>query len=456
MLNTVSLSSLRDSISSSIELITVLMENTTDDDEREALLTIDEALLQIGTDIDNQELTSRNTAVAALTKKLGKSAAELIAIHQQAVNLKNELDIAQKLISGIEDIIKTVAPTAKKKSGAGTKSAALAASAAAAIAFPEMTAKTEEDAGAPHGIWIWKLGDLDPQYLDILQRCSISRVYLKILDAHSKPSFWKFQCSREIIAQFHSRGIDVWGWGFHYGAADFSEELDAIDSGFKAGITGYVIDMEDAGEIVSRHPAIEALLEAAAKLCPGRLGYTSFGSCALHPQFPWKAFDALCDFAMPQIYYEAFRIGKTDRDTVDACVKAYHDLGLTKPLWPIWSTEPGAKRPASAASLQEFMDEYPGSSIWRAPGADERCEAFNLDYGAHEHIAGEELATSQQLTTPMPLSRVLKTSLVGSDVGALQQNLQNLGFYSGTITNEFDFEHPERIAIVSAAGRGGS
>lgn len=88
----------------------------------------------------------------------------------------------------------------------------------------------------PHGLWIWRLANLQSNYMDLLQRCGIKRVYLKILDGNSKPVFWGFQCSATIVKSFSDHGIEVWGWGFHYGAPDFSDELDGITKGLSFGL----------------------------------------------------------------------------------------------------------------------------------------------------------------------------------------------------------------------------
>jgi hypothetical protein len=69
----------------------------------------------------------------------------------------------------------------------------------------------------PHGLWIWRLASLSANYMDLLQRCAIKRVYLKILNGSSNPVFWSFQCSNAIIKSFNDHGIEVWGWGFQSG-----------------------------------------------------------------------------------------------------------------------------------------------------------------------------------------------------------------------------------------------
>ncbi len=113
------LKQLRSAIDSAIELIGVLIEHGgLDSDEESEYADISEALNAVATGIDTAQLISRNTAVAALAKQLGKSSSDLNEIHQKAVDLKNSIDIAQKLLDGFGAITKAVAPpTPKPKSG---------------------------------------------------------------------------------------------------------------------------------------------------------------------------------------------------------------------------------------------------------------------------------------------------------------------------------------------------
>jgi hypothetical protein len=115
---------LRDDIDSALDLILLLLEHgDLDQDEESELGNISNALTEVATRIDASELISRNAAIAALTNELGQSASDLNNIHQQAVDLKTTLDIAQKLLDGFGSIAKALTPTtvaAKPKSGKTT------------------------------------------------------------------------------------------------------------------------------------------------------------------------------------------------------------------------------------------------------------------------------------------------------------------------------------------------
>jgi hypothetical protein len=51
----------------------------------------------------------------------------------------------------------------------------------------------------PHGVWIWELAKVNPNYLQRLKQQSCQRVYLKVFDGRSRSMFWAHQCSKVLI-----------------------------------------------------------------------------------------------------------------------------------------------------------------------------------------------------------------------------------------------------------------
>jgi len=245
---------------------------------------------------------------------------------------------------------------------------------------PTPTPSKEEH---PRGVWLWELSKLPRDYLDRLVKCGVGRVYLKVFDDASKgDGFWSWQCTPEIIKSFNDKGIEVWGWGYHFDRRTSIKPFDqqaALKKAKACGLAGYVVDVEQEVKDPKTHSDLGILLEALKQVFPGKLGYTSFGAPQFHPEIPWKLLDQCCDLALPQIYYEKFSFSN-DISEVVACIHAHEMLGLTKPLLPIFGSESDTKDPATSASLQKFLNQYPGASVWRAPNAGERGEAFNLDY----------------------------------------------------------------------------
>ncbi len=287
----------------------------------------------------------------------------------------------------------------------------------------------------PRGIWIWRLAKIQPDYLDKLVGRGAKRVYLKVFDGKSSPMFWGFQCNAEVIGGFRDRGIEVYGWGYHYGTEnDIAEQVAAVQMALDTGVDGYVLDVEVEVEKPANHSNVKNLLDALRKVVKaGKLGYTSFGHPGFHPKVPWKMLDEVCDFALPQIYFEKWSFKPTSEEKVQDCLDAHAALDLKKPLWPIWGSESDTKNPASAAELQSYLDRFAGSSVWRAPNAGERGEALKLRYGGHPTVM-----TGDQSIPKLPkLTRLLKRRSQGKDVKALQTALKARGFDIGELDGDF-------------------
>lgn len=289
----------------------------------------------------------------------------------------------------------------------------------------------------PRGIWIWNLSEIRSDYLARLVERQVKRVYLKVFDGKFKgklqPTFWDWQCSAEIVQEFQSQGIQVYGWGYHYGTADVDEQVAKVKQALACGLDGYILDVEEEVKNQTTHPNVEKLLATLRSLVKeGTLGYTSFGHPGFHPNVPWKMLDEYCDIALPQIYFEKFNFLLTTSEEVKACLDAHKRLGLNKPILPIWSSESDATKPATAAELQDYLSNFPGSSIWRIPDVGKRGEAWNLVYSDFE------------LPT---LSRFLRLGSKGEDVQALQKVLNARGFNAGTVDGDFG---PKTEAAVIA------
>jgi hypothetical protein len=300
----------------------------------------------------------------------------------------------------------------------------------------------------PNGVWISYLANLRSDYLDKLVERRARRVYLKVFEGRTEPMFWSFQCTPEIVRQFKSRGIEVYGWGFHYGTSDVDAQVSAVEQALGCGLDGYVLDLESHVEDASTHEHVEALLVALRPLVKaGTLGYTSYAHPGFHPNVPWRILDEHCDIALPQIYFERFTFRPTNEEEVQACLESQKQAGLTKPALPVWSSSPNAPQPASASELQCYLRRFPGSSIWRLPHVGEvGGKAWLLIYGADPLMA----PGSDQLSELPVLTRLLRRGDLGEDVKVLQRALNERGLNSGPADGAFG---PRTQAAVKAFQR---
>ena len=198
-------------------------------------------------------------------------------------------------------------------------------------------------------------------------------------------------------------------------------------------LDGYVVDIEREAEASGAAPNVDALLTGLRPLVPsGRLGYTSFGAPQFHRAIPWQVLDEKTDFAMPQIYFEEFEFGASNAAEVAACMEANRNLPSVKDILPVWSSEDGARDPATAVELQGYLDRFPGSSIWRLPHLREKGEAWNLRYD------GEFPALADLVAAVRSMSYIVRRGASGRDVAAIRALLTGLGYPSSGAAEEFN------------------
>src|SRR5262245_35816761 len=90
------LDKLRTEIDAAINLIGLLIRRGhLKKKQRSEYAEVSSVLTTIAVKIDNSKLASRNAAIAQLIKQLGDSSEHLDEIHQRAVDIKDDLDIAQ-------------------------------------------------------------------------------------------------------------------------------------------------------------------------------------------------------------------------------------------------------------------------------------------------------------------------------------------------------------------------
>ncbi len=237
---------------------------------------------------------------------------------------------------------------------------------------------------AKNGLWIWYENRLPTNYLERISASGCRKVYLKVLDDASRPIFWDFNCTESIINGFEASGIEVWAWGYVFdrrNSTDIPAILNAIRNALDRGCKGFIFDIEREVENPATHLELEQLLTAAKEIVPtDGLGYTSFGHPGFHPNIPWQMLNSYCDLQFPQMYFEHWTFGGSNVEEVNRAIAAHQRLNLTKPILPIWSSEPMAPQPATIEELNQFLERYEGSSIWRAPNVNEAGHGYHLSY----------------------------------------------------------------------------
>lgn len=236
-------------------------------------------------------------------------------------------------------------------------------------------------------MFLWEIGKNGPdaaRAAELLAQWGVGRVFIKSSEGAggvrvdgapdagapaasaspppSAPTRWARNFSRENVAPFLARGIEVWAFGYFYpdrfvdakGVAwgTLEEQVAASVATLHEGVTGLVVDAES--EFVAKGADAKKLCKLLRqKVGKRKLAYTSFGWLSAQRRFPFEAFDAGCgDAFLPQVYWDFGWPGgitkSLERMRADVAAR-----GLEAPVWPVQSNE----RNATAADLQRFFSE---------------------------------------------------------------------------------------------------
>ncbi len=173
---------------------------------------------------------------------------------------------------------------------------------------------------------------------------------------HEDPTGEKEQMTADLIRTLQNAGIDVWGWSFVYGDRS-APEMQAQTFARRAQqfqLKSLVINAErswknpqGASRALAFVQALRAEMGNETTLAVSSYRYPSF-----HSDFPYDAFMAMCDIAMPQVYWAAF--GGQEGDAVLNLQKSYDEFQRRFPHKMF--------APTGAA----FGEPQPDGSFWSA------------------------------------------------------------------------------------------
>ncbi|WP_269532268.1 C39 family peptidase [Chitinimonas sp. BJYL2] len=274
-----------------------------------------------------------------------------------------------------------------------------------------------------YGVWLFyadALGKTHTQLADQLKAQGVKRIYIKIADGTNACSLFPDACSKATTDIYRSRGIEPWAWAYNY-PGNNAAQADALYQAAKYGYVGFVTDIEV--EFDRKTTELSSLLQAmqAARTraktdgyVPGGvfpLGATTWGNPTDHGMRV-DIIDQYVDFHMPQTYVEVW--GSTymadPKRWIEAGNCEYRNLGATKPIWHIVSTEYDT---ITSAQLEAFMTAAgPNASIWRIPGGGTPTTIWNdwaginwqrSSFSEAQCGSGNNLLTDYLGSTPAPV-----------------------------------------------------
>ncbi|NIS79149.1 MAG: hypothetical protein GTO14_02755 [Anaerolineales bacterium] len=211
------------------------------------------------------------------------------------------------------------------------------------------------------GYFIWQVPRCDggdPKAIVASAReAGLTHVLIKIADGPN----WQYNVDKEtgedwvppIVAELRNAGIQPWGWHYIMGYDPVGEARLAVSRTRALGLDGYVIDAEvefkKRGKDVAARRFME-LLRSGLEDLPIALSTYRFPN--LHREFPYDEFMELCDYAMPQVYFER---ANNPEEQLDRCVEQYLSLPHARPVIPTAPTYTHGKWRPSADEILRLL-----------------------------------------------------------------------------------------------------
>lgn len=156
-----------------------------------------------------------------------------------------------------------------------------------------------------------------------------------------------------LVKALKARGLEVWGWHYLYGDQPVQEASLAIQRISQTGIMGYVIDAEayykEAGKDVAARTFMQVMRNALPTF---PIALSTYRYPSFHPEFPFHEFLELCDYAMPQVYWE---YAHNPREQLVRTLNEYRSL-TSLPVVPTGAAYSVGSWVPSAAEVVDFSD----------------------------------------------------------------------------------------------------
>lgn len=253
-----------------------------------------------------------------------------------------------------------------------------------------------------NGYFLWILDRItggDPVAMaDRAVRYGLKWVAIKIANGYA--TFGSQSLNRAVTDAFHSRGIQVWGWHYVYGAYPEIEGNIAVAETNRFDLDGYIIDAEMEYKTPGRAVAAKQYLDILRRGIKKPIGLTSYRFPHLHWDFPWTTFLPRVDFNMPQVYWMgAHNAG----EQLYKSVSQFRDLAPNQPLIPLGAafTEQGWN--PTVGEILEFRKvandlKVPGYGWWEWYFAETRNPAW-WDATTQDLATGEPPAEDPSVPT---------------------------------------------------------
>ncbi len=163
------------------------------------------------------------------------------------------------------------------------------------------------------GYYIWQLQNCEGGSAKAIaskaKQAGLTHVLIKIADGAS----WAYNIDRTrdvdlvppVLTALKSAGIQVWGWHYVRGDNPLGEARLGANRARSLGLDGYVIDAEREYKGSGKKAAAQRYAQELRRLLGNMpIALSSYRYPRIHYEIPYGEFLAVCDFAMPQVYFE--------------------------------------------------------------------------------------------------------------------------------------------------------
>lgn len=223
------------------------------------------------------------------------------------------------------------------------------------------------------GILIWQLracaGDNPPDLASRAKAAGFAWVAVKVQDG---VRIYQEERLAEAINALKSSSIDVWGWGYLYGAdwrlssqarAEAKITIQVIQ---QYQLSGFLIDVENPYKRKGARSWATVYMTTIRTTLPDiALGLCSYRYPSYHPELPWYEFLSRCDFHAPQVYWQDAHNPDTQLRRSVSELNGLRDL----PIIPIGAAYSEHGWTPTDTDLKEFADtakdlHNPGIAWW--------------------------------------------------------------------------------------------
>ncbi len=231
------------------------------------------------------------------------------------------------------------------------------------------------------GVWLWFIEQTGfsthEQLANNLAALGVQRIYVKVADGRVNTDRWPELIDTNLVQAYKDQGLEVWAWSYNYPLND-SLQAEALYRAVETGYDGFVVDVESEfdGNPLALYNLFFAFNRARDRAIRDEIAVDSFdlycttwGNPRDH-NFSISVINPFVTGFMPQTYVELWSFADLDEITfwVDEGTKEYRELGATRPIHHITTTQEGLM---TSDHIDEFIAASgPETSIWRIPGGD--------------------------------------------------------------------------------------